>query len=101
MQASHSSNVTENLPTANCRENATRRCGPSSEPRSASLAGEPMVNEPDGTTTISGQASHSLKLSFGLSARSRSGDSGVTWRDGNTPTAGCDGAGGVAGGQAA
>ena len=30
-----------------------------------------------GTTIISGQASHSLNLSFGLSARSRSGDSGT------------------------
>ena len=29
-----------------------------------------MVNEPAGTTTISGQLAHSLKLSFGRSARS-------------------------------
>jgi hypothetical protein len=40
--------------------------------------GVPMVNEPFGTTTISGQASHSLKLSFGLSACSISGVSGCT-----------------------
>jgi hypothetical protein len=32
-----------------------------------------MVKVPAGTTTISGQLSHSLKLSFGLSARSPSG----------------------------
>ena len=35
------------------------------------------ANDPAGTTIISGQASHSLKLSFGLSARSRSGESGT------------------------
>src|SRR5260370_34095105 len=37
-----------------------------------------MMKEPFGTTTISGQASHSLKLSFGLKACSRSGGSGCT-----------------------
>jgi hypothetical protein len=34
-----------------------------------------MVKRPAGTTIISGQLSHSLKMSFGLSDRSRSGDS--------------------------
>jgi hypothetical protein len=37
-----------------------------------------MMNEPFGTTTISGHASHSLKLSFGFSACSISGVSGST-----------------------
>src|SRR5882724_11534704 len=37
-----------------------------------------MVNEPAGTTTISGQLTHSLKLSFGLRVRSSSGVSGCT-----------------------
>jgi hypothetical protein len=36
------------------------------------------MNEPFGTTTISGQTSHSLKLSFGFNACSRSGVSGST-----------------------
>jgi hypothetical protein len=35
-----------------------------------------MMNEPAGTTTIAGQLSHSLKLSLGPSARSRSMVSG-------------------------
>ena len=59
-----------------------------------------MVNQPAGATTISGQVSHSLKVSFGLSARSCSGDSGATrGASGNTPTAGRVGAGGVARGK--
>src|ERR1700722_14153955 len=37
-----------------------------------------MMNDPFGTTTISGQLSHSLKLSFGRSACSISGVSGCT-----------------------
>jgi hypothetical protein len=36
------------------------------------------MNEPFGTTTISGQMSHSLKLSFGFKVCSRSGVSGST-----------------------
>ncbi|WP_354066926.1 hypothetical protein [Bradyrhizobium sp. OAE829] len=36
------------------------------------------MNEPFGTTTISGQTSHSLKLSFGMSDASISGVSGWT-----------------------
>ena len=40
--------------------------------------GVPMMKEPFGTTTISGQASHSLKLSFGFSDCSISGVSGCT-----------------------
>jgi len=44
--------------------------------RSTSVIGVPMMNEPFGTTTISGQASHSLKLSFGFKTCSRSGVSG-------------------------
>src|ERR1700749_1990642 len=37
-----------------------------------------MTNEPFGITTISGQNSHSLKLSFGFSACSNSGVRGCT-----------------------
>jgi hypothetical protein len=37
------------------------------------LAGDPIVNEPAGTTTISGQFSHSRKLFFGLRPRSWAG----------------------------
>src|SRR5450759_2548329 len=40
--------------------------------------GVPMVKDPFGTTTISGQESHSLKLSFGFKACSISGVSGCT-----------------------
>jgi hypothetical protein len=36
-----------------------------------------MVKLPAGTTTISGQLAHSLNVSFGFSARSRSSDSGT------------------------
>ena len=53
-------------------------CGPSSALRCGSLAGEPMTKEPAGTVIMAGQLSHSLKLSFGFSARSRSGGSGPT-----------------------
>jgi hypothetical protein len=42
------------------------------------VIGVPMMNEPFGTTTISGQPSHSLKLSFGRSACTISGVSGCT-----------------------
>jgi hypothetical protein len=57
------------------------RCGPSFLSRSFSLAGDPMVKLPAGTTTISGQLSHSLKLSFGFSPRSAATDSGAAHRD--------------------
>jgi len=40
--------------------------------------GVPMMKDPFGTTTISGQFSHSLKLSFGLRDCSISGVSGCT-----------------------
>jgi hypothetical protein len=49
----------------------TRCCGPSVGVRSASLASEPMMKLPAGTTTISGHRSQSTKLSPGLSERSR------------------------------
>jgi hypothetical protein len=39
--------------------------------------GRAHYNEPVGTTTISGQVSHSLKMSLGLNARSRSNVSGL------------------------
>ncbi len=63
-QASHSANVTSNLPTANGRSIVTLRCGPSALSRPASLAGEPIMKLPAGTTTISGQPSQSLKPSW-------------------------------------
>jgi hypothetical protein len=44
------------------------------------------VKRPTGTTTISGQAAHSLKTSFGLSAHSSSANNGVAARD-DTDTA--------------
>jgi FkbM family methyltransferase len=43
-----------------------------------SSAGVPIMNEPFGTTTISGQTSHSLKLSRGFKLCSRSGVGGST-----------------------
>ena len=43
-------------------------------PRSA---GDPIMKLPAGTTTISGQSAHSLKLSFGFSARSSAAVSGA------------------------
>src|SRR5436190_22473138 len=67
-QASHSANSISNLPTAN-HAILTVRCGPSSLNRSASLAGDPIMNSPAGTTTISGHSGQSLKVSFGFRQR--------------------------------
>src|SRR5258707_10463162 len=39
-----------------------------------SLSGEPIAKEPTGTTIMSGQAAHSLNVSCGFNARSRSTD---------------------------
>ena len=50
-------------------------CGPSVGKRFGSLAGDPIVKLPGGTTIICGQLLHSVKVSFGLSPRARSGDS--------------------------
>src|SRR5262245_45489322 len=94
--APHSAKVTSNLPTANGRAMVTLRCGPSASDRPGSLAGDPIMKLPAGTTTISGQTSHSRKVSPGLSARSRSGVSGVGGV--GTLTAGSSGAGEAAGG---
>src|ERR1043166_763932 len=74
--ASHSSNVTAKRPTANGFAKTTVCCGPSSGPRSGSACGEPMMSVPAGIVTISGQRSHSLKLTPGSSARSCAGVSG-------------------------
>src|SRR5262249_24664099 len=63
---------------ANMRANTICCWGPSTASRPASVAGEPMTNVPAGATTISGQASHSLKASDGLRALSLSGDSNLT-----------------------
>jgi hypothetical protein len=63
-QASHSVNVTSNLPTAKGRASTTSCTGVSSL-----AASEPIANVPAGTTTISGHAGQSLKLSPGLRQR--------------------------------
>ena len=55
---------------------ATLCAGPSSTARPGSLAGEPIVKPPAGTTTISGHLSQSLNVSLALSTRS--GDSSTT-----------------------
>jgi hypothetical protein len=62
--------------------------GPSEPDRSFSPTGDPIEKDPAGTTTISGQFSHSRKLSFGLSAHSSAADSGAARRDGSDPVAG-------------
>src|SRR5271168_3843354 len=64
------------LPTAKGLAIMTLCRGLSSMSRPVSVAAEPMVKLPSGTTTVSGHLSHSLKLSFGSSVRSRSGDNG-------------------------
>src|SRR5208282_5996285 len=61
-QASHSANVTSNLPTAKGCAKETRCWGPSSLPRPRSLSGEPIRNSPAGTVTISGHEGQSRKL---------------------------------------
>src|SRR5215831_8401977 len=68
-QASHSSNVTSNLETANGFVIVTSCCGPSLAFRSGSFSGEPMTNFPEGMTIIAGQPfAHSLKSEPGLAA---------------------------------
>src|SRR5262245_19057415 len=60
-QASHCANVSSYLPMAKLRI-VTLRCGPSLLPRPISLSGEPIVKEPAGTTTMSGQAAQSRNV---------------------------------------
>jgi hypothetical protein len=79
--APNSSTVTWNLPAANGFTIVTECCGPSFSCRLASLAGDPIMNEPAGTTTISGHFSHSLNMSFGLSAHCSLADSGCAERE--------------------
>src|ERR1700681_1182129 len=54
--------------------------------RSGSLAGEPIVNAPAGTTTISGHMAHSLKIVFGASAHSSPADNGWAGRAATDPS---------------
>src|SRR5690349_2238730 len=58
--ASHSSNVTSNLPTANGRARLTACTGPSLSTRPTSLSGDPIMNLPAGTTIIGGHTGQSL-----------------------------------------
>src|ERR1700680_3358041 len=68
-QASHSSNVTSNLETANGFVIVTSCCGRSLASRSDSFSGEPIMNLPAGTTIITGQPfAHSLKSEPGFAA---------------------------------
>src|SRR6202022_2152434 len=68
-QASHSSNVTSNLETANGFATVTSCCGRSPPSPSDSLFGEPIMNLPAGTTIITGQPfAHSLKSEPGFPA---------------------------------
>jgi hypothetical protein len=69
LQASHSSNVIVNFPTANSRQMVTQCWGPSSLSRRGSSSGEPITNVPEGITTIVGQAGHSLNSSPGFHVR--------------------------------
>src|ERR1700688_4602305 len=58
-------------------------CGPSfaaAMPLSISLRSDPISTSPAGTITISGQFSHSLKTSLGLSAHSSDADKGPVVR---------------------
>src|SRR5215510_15992253 len=65
--ASHSSNVTSNLETANGFVIVTSCGGPSLGSRSGSLSGEPIINLPAGMTIITGQPfAHSLKSEPGF-----------------------------------
>lgn len=68
-QASHSAYVTSNRPAANALAIVTQCCGPSTNALWLSSAGEPIVNAPAGTTTISGQVSQSLNVSFAARQR--------------------------------
>src|SRR5580693_49379 len=73
-QASQSANVTSNLDAAKGLAIVTLCGGPSWSKRPGSVAGDPIVKVPAGTTIISGQSfAHSRKLACGFSARSTSG----------------------------
>src|SRR5262249_26245763 len=73
-QASQSINVTSYLETANGLAIVTLCWGPSSGIRPFSVGGDPIMNSPAGTTTISGQSlAHSLKACPDFSSRSASG----------------------------
>src|ERR1700730_1154487 len=68
-QASHSSNVTSNLETANGLAIVTSCCGRSLASRPDSFSGEPIMNLPGGTTIITGQPfAHSLTSEPGFHA---------------------------------
>ena len=76
-QVSHSANVTSCLPTAKGCEIVTS-CGRTSSPsRPTSDLGEPMTNEPAGTTTISGQDGQSRNVSPAFGPTSASASSAV------------------------
>src|SRR6185436_2363897 len=64
-QASHWSHVTGVTDIANARAIVTLFCGSFSR-RSGSSGGDPIVNLPGGTTFISGQLRHSLKVCPGF-----------------------------------
>jgi hypothetical protein len=66
--AEYWSTITCSRPAENGCRIITSCCGTSVDDRSFSLSGAPIVNDPAGTTTISGQFSH--YLSFGFSPRS-------------------------------
>ena len=68
-QASHCAKVTSVLPTANGFAIVTSCWGPSVGKRSASVAGEPIVKRPAGTTIIVGQPlAHSANSEPGFDA---------------------------------
>src|SRR4029077_13894703 len=60
-QASHSAKVTTNLDAANGFSIVTLCCGASVSWWPGSALGDPVVNDPPGITTISGQSAQSLK----------------------------------------
>ena len=65
--ASHCAKVTSYLPAAKGCAKVTLRCGPSSGLRPRSLGGDPIMNSPAGTTTISGQSAQSRNASLAAS----------------------------------
>ena len=69
--ASHCAKVTSYLPAAKGWAKVTLRCGPSSWLRPRSLGGDPIMNSPAGTTTISGQAAQSRNASLGRRSPAR------------------------------
>src|SRR5215468_12248285 len=87
-KAANWSTVTWSLPTANGLPIVTTCCGPSSLLRSFSPSGDPIVNDPAGTTTISGQSAHSRNVSLGFSPRSCAAVSGAAHRDANETVTG-------------